>query len=156
MAPRTIPVELPASAIPTNSGLDFGDTTVDELFLHWYPGGRIDFAVGRMQTRFVARGGVYAKSLDRNDGHNIFVTWTDGFHGTIRARKGWVSHLIIQTNREDGSGSITVEKVGGSVTIDDGSGGIDVNDVELDLVIVDDGSGGLDATNIRGDVINDG
>jgi len=48
-----------------------------------------------------------------------------------------------------------VEEVGGSVTIDDGSGGIDVSNVEYDLIIIDDGSGGLAVSNIRGTVKND-
>jgi hypothetical protein len=59
-----------------------------------------------MQTKFVARGGVFAKSLDRNDSHNFNVNWTDGLHGTIRAKHGWVSHLILQHNASEGATNV--------------------------------------------------
>ncbi len=52
------------------------------------------------------RGGVYAKSLDRNDSNNVNVTWTDGFHGSYRADNGWQSHFILQRNAAEGTGSI--------------------------------------------------
>ena len=53
---------------------------------------------------------------------------------------------------DDGSGSITVRGVTGSVTIDDGSGGIKVTDVENDLIITGDGSGGVSFKDVRGQV----
>jgi len=56
--------------IPTNSGMADGDITLDKAFLHWYRLEKFDLALGRMQTKFVARGGVFAKSLDRNNGNN--------------------------------------------------------------------------------------
>jgi hypothetical protein len=98
-----------SSSIPKTSGLDVGDATLDELFLHWFPGGRFDVAIGRMQTKFVTRGGVFSKSLDRNDSNSANVNWTDGFHGTVRARRGWVSHLILQANRANGTSSVRRE-----------------------------------------------
>jgi DUF4097 and DUF4098 domain-containing protein YvlB len=61
-----------------------------------------------------------------------------------------IAGVLGDVSVEDGSGSITVEHVGGSVTIDDGSGGIDVLDVEHDLIIIDDGSGSVSATDVRG------
>lgn len=88
--------------IPTTTGMNDGDITLDELFVHWFRSQRFDVAVGRMQTKFVARGGVFAKSLDRNDSNNVRVNWTDGFHGTIKLPSGWVSHLILQHNSADG------------------------------------------------------
>jgi hypothetical protein len=88
--------------IPTSSGMREGDITLDELFVHWFRSQDFDLALGRMQTKFVARGGVFAKSLDRNDSHNTNVNWTDGLHGTIKTRFGWVSHLILQYSAEDG------------------------------------------------------
>ncbi|MGI9342955.1 MAG: hypothetical protein ACR2QV_08890 [Gammaproteobacteria bacterium] len=92
--------------IPTSSGMRDGDITLDELFVHWFRSQRFDLAVGRLQTKFAARGGVFAKSLDRNDSHNVSVNWTDGMHGTIKTPSGWVSHLILQYNAEDGPTNI--------------------------------------------------
>ena len=85
-----------------------GKLTLDEFFLQWFRTEKFDLAVGRLQTRFVARGGVFAKSLDRNNSHNTTVNWTDGIHGTIKPGlgKGWVAHLISEYNDEDGTGSI--------------------------------------------------
>ena len=94
------------SSIPTGSGIDRGDITFDELFLHGFRVQRFDAAVGRLQTKFVTQGGVFAKSLDRNDSNSVNVSWTDGFHGTVRHRRGWVSHFILQANRDRGSGSV--------------------------------------------------
>ena len=94
------------SAIPESNGLAGGQVTFDELFLHWHRKERFDLAIGRLQTRFVLRGGVYAKSLDRNDSNNVNVTWTDGVHSTYRARNGWASHFVLQRNVADGTGSI--------------------------------------------------
>jgi len=74
--------------------------------LHLCRSERFDLALGRLQTKFVARGGVFAKSLDRNDSHNARVNWTDGAHGTLRARNGWVGHLILQHNSACGPSNI--------------------------------------------------
>ncbi len=41
--------------IPTNSGMADGDITLDEMFLQWYRLDKFDLALGRMQTKFVAR-----------------------------------------------------------------------------------------------------
>lgn len=35
-----------------------GDITIDEAYVHWFRNDRFDLALGRMQTKFVARGGV--------------------------------------------------------------------------------------------------
>jgi hypothetical protein len=88
--------------IPTTSGMSAGDITLDEAYIHWFRHERFDLALGRMQTKFVTRGGVFAKSLDRNDSNNINVNWTDGLHATFRGRNGWVPHLILQHNSADG------------------------------------------------------
>ena len=88
--------------VPTRNGMENGDITIDEAYLHWFKAKRFDLAVGRMQTKFVARGGVFAKSLDRNDSHNTNVNWTDGLHATIRSVGGWEPHLILQHNSSDG------------------------------------------------------
>lgn len=92
--------------IPTRTGIKDGQVTFDELFLHWYRRQRFDLAVGRLQTKFVARGGVYTKSLDRNDSNNLRVTWTDGFYGTLRFKNGWTTHMILQHNSADGPGNV--------------------------------------------------
>ncbi len=92
---------------PTLTSLGDGQITIDSLFLHWFQSDRFDVAVGRMETKFVARGGVYSKSLDRNNSNNLRVNWTDGIHSTFKARNGWVSHMILQYNSEDGPGSVS-------------------------------------------------
>jgi hypothetical protein len=91
--------------IPTPVGIEDGQITLDELFLHWFRIQHFDLAAGRMQTKFVTRGGVYAKSLDRNDSNNLRINWTDGIHGRLRAQNGWASHLILQYNSADGPGN---------------------------------------------------
>ncbi|MGI9309050.1 MAG: hypothetical protein ACR2P6_07300 [Gammaproteobacteria bacterium] len=92
-------------ASPAVNGLEGGQITFDELYLHWFrPRGSLAF--GRLQTRFVLRSGVYAKPLDRNDSNNVNVTWTDGFQGMFRAQNGWNSSFILQRNASDGTGSI--------------------------------------------------
>ncbi len=83
-----------------------GDVTIDSAFLQWFKSQRYDVAVGRMETKFVARGGVYSKSMDRNDSNNLRVNWTDGVHTTYRGIRGWDSHLIVQYNDEDGPSSV--------------------------------------------------
>lgn len=93
---------------PGPNGLTGGQFTIDELFLHWSNPGKQRFGVaaGRLQTRFVLRGGVYFKSLDRNDSNNTRVTWTDGLHTIYRAENGWRSDFILQRNTDEGTGSI--------------------------------------------------
>ena len=67
--------------IPTGSSIQDGQITIDSLFLHSFRLESFDLAVGRLQTKFVARGGVFSKSLDRNDSNGMNVNWTDGLHG---------------------------------------------------------------------------
>ena len=88
------------SGVAGNS-IEAGKITVDELFIHRFRTERFDLALGRLQTKFVTRGGVFAKSLDRNNSSNTSINWTDGLHGTFKARRGWVSHLIVERNDED-------------------------------------------------------
>lgn len=93
-------------SIPTTNGMSAGDITLDEAYIHWFRLDRFDLALGRMQTKFVTRGGVFAKSLDRNDSSNINVNWTDGLHATFRGRNGWVPHIILQHNSPDGATNV--------------------------------------------------
>jgi cell division protein FtsN len=93
-------------AIPSSSGLDGGQFTLDELYLQWSQRARFSIALGRLQTRFVLRGGVFTESLDRNDSNNVNVTWTDGVQAVFRSRSGWDTNVILQRNSDDGSGSI--------------------------------------------------
>ncbi len=92
--------------IPTTNGMSEGDITIDEAYLHWFKSDRFDLALGRMQTKFVARGGVFAKSLDRNDSNNINVNWTDGLHATFRSKNGWDPNLILQHNSPNGASNV--------------------------------------------------
>jgi len=93
-------------SIPTTNGMTDGDITVDEAYLHWFRLDRFDLALGRLQTKFVARGGVFAKSLDRNDSNNVNVNWTDGLHATFKGRSGWIPNLILQHNSPDGPSNV--------------------------------------------------
>ena len=92
--------------VPRPTTLEDGQVTFDELFLHWFRSDRFSVAVGRMETRFVTRGGVYSKSLERNDNNNLRVNWTDGLHAIYRASSGWNTHLILQHNSEDGPSNV--------------------------------------------------
>jgi hypothetical protein len=84
-----------------SSELESGTIGFDQLYLHWQGGERFNLAVGRLQTRFQLRGGVYAKSLDRNNSHNWRVNWTDGLQATLRTG-GWTSNFVIQVNPHSG------------------------------------------------------
>jgi hypothetical protein len=92
--------------IPTPVGLGDGQITIDSLFFQWFRTEKFNLAVGRMETKFVARGGVYAKSLDRNDSNNLRINWTDGVHATYQASNGWTSNVILQYNSADGASNI--------------------------------------------------
>ena len=96
-------------SIPATNGMTDGDITIDEAYLHWFRLDRFDLALGRLQTKFVARGGVFAKSLDRNDSNNINVNWTDGLHATFRGKNGWVPNLILQHNSPEGASNVRRE-----------------------------------------------
>lgn len=100
----------PAFVLDSNPGnqsnIDDGDITLDQLYLHTFRLQKFDVAVGRLQTKFVARSGVFAKSLDRNDSHNVNVNWTDGAHVTWHMEKDEIVHLILQRNQADGTSNI--------------------------------------------------
>lgn len=92
--------------IPSTNSMNEGDITLDEAYLHWFRLNKFDLAIGRMQTKFVANGGVFAKSLDRNDSNNVNINWTDGMHATYRADNNWISNLILQHNSSNGPTNI--------------------------------------------------
>ena len=90
---------------PTPTGLELGDSTIDELYLQYSPaGGKSWLRVGRLQTKFEL-GGVAAKSLDRNDSPSTDISWTDGLHWRYQVATGWQSHLILQRNVSQGTGT---------------------------------------------------
>ena len=92
--------------IPTSTSIKDGQITIDALFLQWFRTDRFNIAVGRMETKFVARGGVFRKSLDRNDSNNLRVNWTDGLHSTFKAKNGWESQIILQYNSKNGPSNV--------------------------------------------------
>ena len=92
--------------LPNRSSINDGDITVDELYIHSFRREKFDVAIGRLQTKFVSRAGVFAKSLDRNDSNNTNVNWTDGVHGILHVNNDWTGHLILQKNQADGTGNI--------------------------------------------------
>jgi hypothetical protein len=91
---------------PQQSGLQQGQFTFDEAYVHFFQTDRFDLTVGRQQTRMVLRGGVFSRSLDRNNSNNTNVTWTDGLHFALRQRRGWDTHVIVDHNAAEGSGSV--------------------------------------------------
>lgn len=94
------------NSLPTASSIADGDITLDEMYFQLVQFKRFDLALGRMQTKFVARGGVFAKSLDRNDSNATNVNWTDGLHATFQSHNGWEPHLILQYNSPDGASNV--------------------------------------------------
>ena len=82
---------------------------IDEAFVHWIQSERFDLIAGRMQTRFITKGGVFAKSMSRNDSNNTRITWTDGVQASMTFENGWEPHVILQYNPEDGPAQITRE-----------------------------------------------
>ena len=94
------------SSIDTTTSIDEGTLAFDELYLHVFRLERFDVAVGRLQTKFVTRAGVFAKSLDRNNSNNFNINWTDGIHGTYRLPNGSIVHLIAEYNDPDGPSSV--------------------------------------------------
>jgi hypothetical protein len=94
------------STLPNSSSIDNGDITFDQLYIHSFRREKFDVAIGRLQTKFVSRAGVFAKSLDRNDSNNTNVNWTDGVHGILHVNKDWTGHVILQRNQADGTGNV--------------------------------------------------
>lgn len=92
--------------LDTRSSIDHGTITFDELYLHVFRRQRFDIAIGRLQTKFVTRAGVFAKSLDRNNGNGFNVNWTDGLHGTLHLKDESIVHLISEYNDSDGPTSV--------------------------------------------------
>jgi hypothetical protein len=90
--------------MPTRTGLEDGDATLDELYLRYAPDGADwSLRIGRFQSKFELMG-VASKALDRNDSPNMEVTWTDGAHLQYAVTPRWRSHLILQSNASRGSG----------------------------------------------------
>ena len=97
------------SYISTDTSMEDGQITIDEFFLQRFRSDRFNVAIGRMQVKSVARGGVFSKSLDQNDSNNLRVNWTDGMHATFKARNGWESHMVLQYNSKDGPSTVRRE-----------------------------------------------
>lgn len=108
---------------------------------------------------------VYAKSKQsmnwgksKNIAINLTVEVPRGFDVVVDDSSGSISIERIDgtVKIDDGSGSIKVTDIGGDLRIDDGSGSISVNTVKGD-VDIDDGSGSVDLKNITGSVkVEDG
>ncbi len=92
--------------LSTQTSIDEGDITFDEFYLHVFRRARFDIAFGRLQTKFVSRAGVFAKSLDRNNSNGFNVNWTDGVHGTYHLNDESIVHLIAEYNDKDGPSSV--------------------------------------------------
>lgn len=94
------------SALPNNTSINDGELTFDELYVHGFRDEKFDIAIGRLQTKFVSRAGVFAKSLDRNDSNGANVNWTDGVHAIWHVNSDWTGHLVLQSNKADGTGNV--------------------------------------------------
>lgn len=93
-------------SLPQQNGLQDGQFTFDEAYVHFFQTDRFDLTLGRQQTRMVLRGGVFSRSLDRNNSNNTNITWTDGAHFALREWGGWDTHIIVDHNAAEGSGSV--------------------------------------------------
>ncbi len=92
-------------ARPGGTGVNPGDTTLDELYLGYIaPESRWRARIGRFQTGWTLPV-VPGKSLDRNDSSSFGVGWTDGVHLELPTGDGWRSHLIAQNNSRNGTGN---------------------------------------------------
>ena len=92
--------------LDTRSSIEHGTITLDEFYIHVFRRQRFDVALGRLQTKFVTRAGVFAKSLDRNNGNGFNINWTDGIHGTLHLKDESILHLISEYNDSDGPSSV--------------------------------------------------
>ncbi len=90
----------------TTSSIDDGDLTFDEFFIHIFRREKFDVALGRLQTKFTTRAGVFTKSLDRNNSHNFNINWTDGVHGTYHFSEESIFHFIAEYNDPDGVSNV--------------------------------------------------
>ena len=86
--------------------VDQGTITFDEFYLHAFRLKRFDVAIGRLQTKFVTRAGVYAKSLDRNNSNAVNINWTDGIHGTYHLPNESIIHFIAEYNDKNGASNV--------------------------------------------------
>lgn len=86
--------------------VDQGTVTFDEFYLHAFRFKRFDVAIGRLQTKFTTRAGVYAKSLDRNNSNAVNINWTDGIHATYHLRNESIVHFIAEYNDENGASNV--------------------------------------------------
>ncbi len=93
-------------SIDTRTSIDEGTITFDEFYLHAFRLERFEVALGRLQTKFVTRAGVFAKSLDRNNSNNFNINWTDGIHGTYQLPNESMLHLVAEYNDPDGPSSV--------------------------------------------------
>ncbi|MFU8832547.1 MAG: porin [Wenzhouxiangella sp.] len=90
---------------PSRTGLEAGDTTLDELYLGWLDAeGLWNVRAGRFQTSFNLPV-VPAKSLDRNDSSGFGIGWTDGVHVQRLITPAWRGHLIAQVHSRGANGT---------------------------------------------------
>jgi hypothetical protein len=88
-----------------DGSIEAGTLTADEFFVQWFRSDKFSLAAGRMQTRNVTRGGVFARSLDRSNSSGTAVTYTDGIQATINPGygAGWRINFITEWNDDDGA-----------------------------------------------------
>lgn len=85
---------------------------------------------------------------------DMVLELSDALRIDVTDSSGWVEiHNVAGVTLRDGSGHITMEHIGGDVTVADGSGGIEIRDVAGSLVIEDDGSGHIEIAQVQGDVL---
>jgi len=86
--------------------VDQGTVTFDQFYLHAFRLRRFDVAIGRLQTKFTTRAGVYAKSLDRNNSNAFNINWTDGIHGAYHLPNESIIHFIAEYNDKNGASNV--------------------------------------------------
>ena len=90
----------------TTTSIEPGDISFDSLFFHVFRREGFDAAIGRMQTKFTTRAGVFAKSLDRNNSNSFNINWTDGFHGAYHLNNESTWHFIAEYNDPEGASNV--------------------------------------------------
>ena len=90
----------------TTTSIEEGDIAFDQFFFHVFRRERFDAAIGRMQTKFTTRAGVFAKSLDRNNSNSFNINWTDGFHGAYHFENESTLHIIAEYNDPEGASNV--------------------------------------------------
>jgi hypothetical protein len=92
------------SRASSDTGMNWGEMTVDTLSISYSPKAAWILSMGRFQTSH-SLNGVAKKSLDRADGRPK-VSWTDGVSLWVDWNKSWRSRFLIEYNSPRGPSNV--------------------------------------------------